>query len=91
MGSSANTRTSEGLWISSRVRAGSEDGKRVRGDVGGGGGGWPRYAADLMGFLQADQGDQGSRLRDSLSRTLAGFLRKVGSARPVRMRPEGKV
>lgn len=50
--------------------------------------GWgrPSYAPD-----QAGQSDQMSRLRGSLSLTLAGFLRKVGSACPGRIRLKGEV
>ena len=46
---------------------------------------------DLTGsLLQAGQGDQMSKVRDSLSMNLAGFLLKWASVGPAKMGPKGK-
>lgn len=59
--------------------------KRRRQGLGG-----PSYT-DLTGsLLQAGQGDQMSKVRDSLSMNLAGFLLKLASVGPAKMGPKGK-
>lgn len=95
----AHLQTQEQVGIYGQAAVWGRQWMELRGDIKGGG--CSGYT-DLTGsLLQAANGNQMSpgreafaqmsKVRDSLSMNLAGFLLKLGSVGPERMGPEGKV